>query len=69
MTFWTYLDGLPLGPVALFGLGYLALLLVVLAWLRTRRIEERCDRCGDTWRRTERGNAFHVCVQRELEWP
>ena len=55
-----YLDGLPLGPVALFGLGYLALLLTVLAWLRTRRTEERCERCGGYWRRTERGNAFHA---------
>ena len=64
-----YLDGLPLGPLALFALGYLALLLTVLAWLRTRRAEERCDRCGGTWRRTERGNAFHVCTASLREYP
>ena len=64
-----YLDGLPLGPVALFGLGYLALLLVALAWLRTRRTEERCERCGGTWRRTEAGNSFHVCTPRLREYP
>ena len=69
MTLWSYLDGIPLGPVLLFALGYLAFLVAVLAWLRTRRTEERCERCGGTWRRTEAGNAFHVCVQRELEWP
>lgn len=58
---WTYLDGLPLGPVLLFALGYLALLLTVLVWFRARRTEERCDRCGGYWQRTERGNAWHLC--------
>ena len=66
---WTYLDGLPWQPLALFGLGYLALLLTVLAWLRSRKFVPRCDRCGGTWRLTERGNEFHVCVRQEQEWP
>ena len=64
-----YLDSIPVGPLALFGLGYLALLLTVLAWFQSRRLVPRCDRCGGTWRLTERGNEFHVCVRQEQEWP
>ena len=56
-----YLDGLPLGPVLLFGLGYLAFLVTVLAWIKSRRDPELCDRCGSPWRRTDRGAQWHVC--------
>ena len=55
-----YLDGLPVVPVLIFGLGYLALLLTVLAWVRSRR--PRCERCGGRWLVTERGNEVHMCV-------
>ena len=61
----TYLDSLPLAPLALFGLGYLALLLTTLAWLKSRRHPDRCERCGGTWKRTERGGEWHVCVAPE----
>mgnify|MGYP003561907189 CR=1 FL=1 len=60
-----YLDGLPLAPLALFAAGYLALLLTTLAWLKSRRTADRCERCGGTWRHTEAGNAYHVCVAPE----
>ncbi len=56
-----HLDSLPLAPLALFAFGYLALLGTVLAWLKSRRPAERCDRCGSTWQRTERGAEFHLC--------
>jgi hypothetical protein len=60
---WTLLDGLPLGPVLLFAVGWLAFLATVLAYLRSRRTEETCDRCGATWQRTKRGHQIHFCVQ------
>lgn len=58
----SYLDGLPLGPVALFAAGYLALLVTVLVWFRSRRSGPRCERCGSLWQRTERGGEWHLCV-------
>lgn len=54
------LDGIPVAPLALFALGYLALFLTVLAWVRSRR--PRCTRCGSAWERTERGGEFHLCT-------
>ncbi|MEY2669433.1 MAG: hypothetical protein RJA59_2071 [Pseudomonadota bacterium] len=57
-----YLDGLPVGPLALFAAGYLALLLTVLAWVRSRRAEERCARCGGTWKHNPNGSSYHFCV-------
>lgn len=46
---------------ALFLLGYLAFVCLVLSFFRSRR-RERCDRCGSVWRRTERGGEFHLCA-------
>ena len=62
-----WLDGIPVGPLVLFGLGYLALLGLVLLFVRSRR--PRCERCGGAWRMTAAGNAFHVCVKPEREYP
>lgn len=59
-----FLDGLPLGPLALFALGYLVFLLTVLAWFRSRRRVERCDQCGAEWHLTGNGNSWHVCTSR-----
>ena len=56
-----YLDGIPAGPLILFGLGWLIFLITALALIRSRR-EDRCDRCGGRWLTTERGNGVHVCV-------
>ena len=63
-----YLDGIPVGPLVLFGAGWLAFMLVALAYIRGRRAD-RCDRCGGRWLRTERGNQFHVCVLPDREYP
>ena len=63
-----YLDGIPVGPLVLFGLGWLTFLLLVLAFIRTRRAD-RCGRCGGEWTVTERGNQFHVCTLPGKDWP
>ena len=63
-----YLDGIPVGPLVLFGLGWLAFLVVMLGLIRRKRVA-RCDRCGGHWQKTERGNHFHVCVLPDREWP
>jgi hypothetical protein len=60
---WTYLDGLPLGPLALFALGYLAFLVTVLSLFKRRHADE-CPRCGGEWQRTPRGNWWHQCSDR-----
>ena len=60
-TLFAYLDGLPPGPVLLFGLGWLVFLLTILTGFRRGREPELCDRCGQPWDRTRRGNAVHVC--------
>jgi hypothetical protein len=52
----------------LFGLGWLAFLGLILMFIRSRR-SEVCDRCGGRWLTTERGNAYHVCVLPDREWP
>lgn len=59
---WDLLDGLPLGPVALFAFGWLVLLGLTLAIFRSRREPDRCTRCGSTWQRTKRGGQFHLCT-------
>ena len=62
-----YLDSLPWQPLALFGLGYLVLLVTFLAWFRSRRSLDVCERCGNEWQLTERGNAYHFCTPRHRE--
>jgi hypothetical protein len=65
---WSYLDGLPLGPLALFASGYLVLLIAVLSVFK-RHTPERCDRCGGEWTLTSRGNAWHVCAPSRRVFP
>ena len=64
-----YLDGLPWQPLALFGLAYLVFLVTVLAWFQSRRSLDVCDRCGGEWKLTQRGNAYHVCEERDPDLP
>ena len=61
-----YLDGIPVGPLILFGLGWLIFLGLVLMFIRSRRTD-RCDRCGGRWLMTEKGNQVHLCVLPEME--
>ena len=61
-----YLDGLPWQPLALYALGYLAFLGIVLSLFKPRHVDE-CPRCGDEWRYTDRGNGIHVCVAKGRE--
>jgi hypothetical protein len=63
-----YLDGIPVGPLVLFGLGWLAFLGLVLLFIRSRR-SEVCDRCGGRWQRTERGTLWHFCQLSKKEYP
>lgn len=62
--FFAYLDGLPLGPVALFALGYGVFLVVLLTWIRSRRPVEHCDRCGREWKWNPNGSSYHLCQPR-----
>ena len=59
---WAYLDGIPLGPLALFAFGWLVFLVTVLTGFKARRPADRCTRCGSLWKRTERGGEFHLCT-------
>jgi hypothetical protein len=63
---WTHLDSLPLGPVAMFALGYLAFLVTVLSLFKRRHADE-CPRCGGLWELTDRGNEIHFCRDRHRE--
>jgi len=63
-----YLDGIPVGPLVLFGLGWLAFLGVVLGLIRRKRVA-RCDRCGGHWQKTERGHLWHYCKLTDREYP
>lgn len=68
-TLFAFLEGIPAGPLMLFGLGWLAFVVTVLAFLRARRLEESCDRCGSVWQRTPRGADWHFCVAPKREFP
>jgi hypothetical protein len=64
-----FFDGLPFGPILLFALGWIAFLLTVLSWFRSRHHVDACDRCGRAWQLTERGNVWHFCSPPGREYP